>query len=61
MKERELMVVHNICEDISCLDVHVVWWLFFIWTTKDLKTHGFLYGTLRDRKRLGFLCLSEGY
>jgi hypothetical protein len=61
MKERKLMVVHNICEDISCLDVHVVWWLFFIWITKDLKTHGFLYGTLKDMKGLGFLCLNEGY
>jgi hypothetical protein len=39
MKEKELMVVHNICEDISCLDVHIVWWLFLIWTTKDLKKH----------------------
>jgi hypothetical protein len=60
MKERKLMVVHNICEPISCLDVHV-WWLLCIWTTKDLKTHGFLYETLRARKGLGFLCLSEGY
>lgn len=61
MKERKLMVVHNILEDISCLDVHVVWSLFFIWTTKDLKTHEFLYGTLKDRKGLGFVCFNEGY
>jgi hypothetical protein len=50
VKEKKLMVVHNIREDNFLLGCSYVWWLFFIWTTKDLKTHEFLYGTLKDIK-----------